>query len=158
LCKALGDPHLAFKSVHVAGTNGKGSTCHVLASILQEAGYKTGLYTSPHLKAFTERIRVNGEEISRQYVTDFVNRMIPVIEAIRPSFFEITVAMAFDYFAAVNVDVAVIEVGLGGRLDSTNVITPVVSVITNISFDHTEILGNTLSEIASQKAGIIKKG
>jgi dihydrofolate synthase/folylpolyglutamate synthase len=158
LCKILGDPHLSFRSVHVAGTNGKGSTCHMLASIMQCAGYNTGLYTSPHLKEFTERIKVNGRDVSQEFVVDFVNRIRPAIEEIRPSFFEITVAMAFDYFARLKVDVAVIEVGLGGRLDSTNVITPLVSVITNISYDHKDILGDTLPEIAAEKAGIIKKG
>lgn len=158
LCKALGDPHLAFKSIHVAGTNGKGSTCHMLASILQSSGYKTGLYTSPHLKEFTERIKIDGREVSKQYVSDFVTRMKPLMEEVRPSFFEITVAMAFDYFAGETVDVAVVEVGLGGRLDSTNVITPLVSVITNISLDHTDLLGKTLPEIAQEKAGIIKRG
>ena len=157
LCKILGDPQLSFKSVHVAGTNGKGSTSHMLASIMQAAGYKAGLYTSPHLKEFTERIKINGEEISREYVVDFVNRIRPAIEEIRPSFFEITVAMAFDYFARKKVDIAIIEVGLGGRLDSTNVITPLLSVITNISFDHKDLLGETLPEIAAEKAGIIKK-
>ncbi len=157
LCKILGDPQLTFKSVHVAGTNGKGSTSHMLASIMQAAGYKAGLYTSPHLKEFTERIKINGEEISREYVVDFVNRIRPAIEEIRPSFFEITVAMAFDYFARKKVDIAIIEVGLGGRLDSTNVITPLLSVITNISFDHKDLLGETLPEIAAEKAGIIKK-
>ena len=157
LCKILGDPHLTFRSVHVAGTNGKGSTCHMLSSILQAAGYRTGLYTSPHLKEFTERIRVNGQEVSQSFVVDFVNRIRPHIEEIRPSFFEITVAMAFDYFARERVDIAVVEVGLGGRLDSTNVITPLVSVITNISWDHKDLLGNTLPQIASEKAGIIKK-
>lgn len=158
LCAALGNPHLRFKSIHVAGTNGKGSTCHMLSSILQTAGYKTGLYTSPHLKDFTERIKVNGQEISRAFVLDFVNRIKPLIEVISPSFFEMTVAMAFDYFAQENVDVAVVEVGLGGRLDSTNVITPLVSVITNISWDHKDLLGDTLPAIASEKAGIIKPG
>lgn len=158
LCKALGDPQYAFKSIHVAGTNGKGSTCHMLASVLQASGYKTGLYTSPHLKEFTERIKVNGEEVSQQYVVDFVNRIKPSIEEIRPSFFEITVAMAFDYFARQEVDIAVVEVGLGGRLDSTNIITPLVSVITNISWDHKDLLGNTLEAIAGEKAGIIKSG
>ena len=157
LCKALGVPQQRFKSIHVAGTNGKGSTSHMLASILQEAGYKTGLYTSPHLKEFTERIRVDGREVSQDFVVDFVNRIRPHIEEIQPSFFEITVAMAFDYFAKERVDVAVIEVGLGGRLDSTNVIMPLVSVITNISWDHKELLGETLPEIAFEKAGIIKK-
>lgn len=158
LCKALGDPHTKFKTIHVAGTNGKGSTSHMLASVLREAGYKTGLYTSPHLKSFTERVRINGYEIAQQYVIDFVNKIRPLINAIKPSFFEITVALAFDYFANSKVDIAVIEVGLGGRLDSTNVIIPEVSVITNIGWDHKDILGNTLQEIASEKAGIIKPG
>jgi dihydrofolate synthase/folylpolyglutamate synthase len=156
LCTVLGNPQEKFKSIHVAGTNGKGSTSHMLASVLQSAGYKTGLYTSPHLKDFTERIKINGQEIGHSHVIDFVNRIKPHIEAIQPSFFEITVAMAFDYFASEQIDVAVIEVGLGGRLDSTNVITPVLSLITNISFDHKDILGDTLEKIASEKAGIIK--
>lgn len=156
LCEALGNPQEKFKSIHVAGTNGKGSTAHMLASILQSAGYKTGLFTSPHLKDFTERIKVNGQEIGHSYVIDFVNRIKSHIEVSKPSFFEITVAMAFDYFASQQIDVAVIEVGLGGRLDSTNVITPVLSVITNISFDHKDILGDTLEKIAQEKAGIIK--
>jgi dihydrofolate synthase/folylpolyglutamate synthase len=156
LCEALGNPQKRFKSIHVGGTNGKGSTSHMLASILQSAGYKTGLYTSPHLKEFTERIKINGVEVSESYVVAFTNRIMKSIETIRPSFFEITVAMAFDYFALNQVDVAVIEVGLGGRLDSTNVIIPEVSVITNIGFDHMDILGNTLEEIAGEKAGIIK--
>lgn len=156
LCEALGNPQHAFRSIHVAGTNGKGSTSHMLASVLQSAGYKTGLYTSPHLKEFTERIRINGEEVSRAFVVDFVNRIKPHIEIIQPSFFEITVAMCFDYFRAQQADVAVIEVGLGGRLDSTNVITPVLSVITNIGSDHKDLLGDTLPKIASEKAGIIK--
>src|SRR5690606_1306048 len=136
LCEALGHPEQQFLSIHVGGTNGKGSTSHMLASILQEAGHKTGLYTSPHLKSFTERIRVNGNEVDETFVVSFVNRVRPLIEEIRPSFFEITVAMAFEAFATQGVDVAVIEVGMGGRLDSTNVITPVLSVITNISWDH----------------------
>jgi dihydrofolate synthase/folylpolyglutamate synthase len=157
LCEALGNPQRKFKSVHVAGTNGKGSTSHMLASVLQEAGYKTGLYTSPHLKAFTERIKINGSEVSEKFVVDFVNRVQYLIKEIQPSFFEITVAMAFDYFAQEGVDVAVVEVGLGGRLDSTNVITPVVSVITNIGWDHQDLLGDTLPKIAFEKAGIIKK-
>lgn len=156
LCKALGDPHRRFKSIHVAGTNGKGSTCHMLASIFQCAGYKTGLYTSPHLKEFTERIKIDGQEISKDAVVDFVNRALPLIEEIKPSFFEITVAMAFDFFAREKTDIAIVEVGLGGRLDSTNVITPQVSVITNISWDHKDLLGDTLPAIASEKAGIIK--
>jgi dihydrofolate synthase/folylpolyglutamate synthase len=157
LCEALGNPHLKFKSVHVAGTNGKGSTSHMLAAILQSAGYKTGLYTSPHLKNFTERIRVNGKEADRNFIVDFVNRVKPLIEEIKPSFFEITVVMAFCYFVEQKIDIAVIEVGLGGRLDSTNVINPLVSVITNIGWDHKEILGDTLEKIAAEKAGIIKE-
>lgn len=158
LCEALGNPQLTFKSVHVAGTNGKGSTSHMLASVLQSSGYKTGLYTSPHLKNFTERIKVNGNEVSQEFVIDFVNRIKPEIDRIKPSFFEITVAMAFDYFSKCKVDVAVIEVGLGGRLDSTNVIIPEISVITNIGFDHKDLLGDTLEKIAFEKAGIIKSG
>lgn len=156
LCEMLGNPQRRFKSIHVAGTNGKGSTSHMLASILQTSGYKTGLYTSPHLKSFTERIRVDGKEISEAFVVEFVNFIKPVVEEISPSFFEITVAMAFEYFAREKVDVAVIEVGLGGRLDSTNIITPEVSVITNIGWDHKDILGDTLEKIAEEKAGIIK--
>lgn len=156
LCSALDNPERRFKTIHVAGTNGKGSTSHMMASILQSAGYKTGLYTSPHLKEFTERIKINGAEIDKDFVVAFVNRIRPAIEQISPSFFEITVAMAFDYFAAESVDVAVIEVGLGGRLDSTNVITPELSVITNIGWDHQKILGDTLQQIAFEKAGIIK--
>lgn len=156
LCEALGNPERKFKSIHVTGTNGKGSTSHMLASILQTEGYKTGLYTSPHLKEFTERIKINGADISQEYVISFVNRVKPLIEEIQPSFFEITVAMAFDYFAFEKVDIAVIEVGLGGRLDSTNVITPELSIITNISYDHKDILGDTLEKIAWEKAGIIK--
>lgn len=158
LCEVLGNPERKFKSIHVAGTNGKGSTSHMLAAILQSAGYTTGLYTSPHLKDFTERIRVNGQEIERSFVVDFVDRMRPVLDRIQPSFFEMTVGMAFDYFARYPVDVAVIEVGLGGRLDSTNVITPDLSLITNISWDHMALLGNTLPKIAFEKAGIIKEG
>lgn len=157
LCEALDNPQKRFKLIHIAGTNGKGSTSHMLASVLQSAGYKTGLYTSPHLKSFTERIRVNGKEISQHFVVDFVNRIQPVIERVNPSFFEITVAMAFDYFVREQVDIAVIEVGLGGRLDSTNVITPELSLITNIGWDHTDLLGDTLEKIAAEKAGIIKK-
>lgn len=156
LCSALGNPHQKFKSVHIAGTNGKGSTAHMIASVLQSAGYKTGLYTSPHLKSFTERVRIDGSEVTQTFVIDFVNRIQPFIEQIKPSFFEITVAMAFEYFAQQQVDIAVIEVGLGGRLDSTNVITPEVSVITNIGYDHTDMLGDTLPGIAFEKAGIIK--
>ncbi|MER3463781.1 MAG: dihydrofolate synthase [Chitinophagaceae bacterium] len=157
LCEALDNPHQKFKSIHVGGTNGKGSVSHMLAAVLQSAGYKTGLYTSPHLKDFRERIRINGEMVSKEFVIDFVERIEPLIEKIEPSFFEITVAMAFDYFAQQNVDIAVIEVGLGGRLDSTNIITPEVSVITNIGWDHMNMLGNSLEEIASEKAGIIKE-
>lgn len=158
LCAILDHPESKFRSVHVAGTNGKGSTSHMLASILQSAGYKTGLYTSPHLREFTERIRVNGVEVDREFIVDFVNRMDPYIREVKPSFFEITVAMAFEYFAREVVDIAVIEVGLGGRLDSTNVIMPEVSVITNIGWDHKDILGDTLEAIAGEKAGIIKPG
>lgn len=152
-----GNPHTKFKCIHVAGTNGKGSTSHMLAAILQEAGYKTGLYTSPHLKDFRERIRINGNMISEQEVINFTAHIIPQIEQIEPSFFEITVAMAFHWFAASEVDVAVIEVGLGGRLDSTNIITPEISVITNISWDHMNLLGDSLEKIAFEKAGIIKQ-
>lgn len=157
LCEALGNPQQKFHSIHIAGTNGKGSTSHMLAAILQTAGYKTGLYTSPHLKDFRERIRVNGDRISEETVVDFVERNKNEFEKIQPSFFEMTVALAFDHFAKEKVDVAVIETGLGGRLDSTNIITPVLSVITNISFDHTDMLGDTLEKIAIEKAGIIKK-
>lgn len=157
LCEALGNPQNKFKTVHVAGTNGKGSSSHMLSAILQSAGYKTGLYTSPHLKSFTERIRIDGDQITQQAVIDFVNDHKVLIEEIKPSFFEITVAMAFDYFARQFVDIAVIEVGLGGRLDSTNVISPEVSLITNIGLDHQEMLGDTLEAIAVEKAGIIKK-
>jgi dihydrofolate synthase/folylpolyglutamate synthase len=157
LCEVLDNPQHKFKSIHVAGTNGKGSTSHMLAAILQKAGYKTGLYTSPHLKDFRERIRIDGKMISKAKVTNFVKAQEEIIQEIEPSFFEVTVAMAFDFFAHEKVDIAVIEVGLGGRLDSTNIITPELSVITNISLDHTNILGDTLSEIAYEKAGIIKK-
>jgi dihydrofolate synthase/folylpolyglutamate synthase len=158
LLEGLGNPQHKFKSVHVAGTNGKGSTSHMLAAILQTAGYKTGLYTSPHLKDFRERIRINGEMISEQEVVDFVAIHKGDFETIRPSFFEMTVALAFDFFARENVDIAIIEVGLGGRLDSTNIITPLLSVITNIGWDHMNILGDTLQLIAAEKAGIIKPG
>lgn len=154
----FGNPHKAFKSIHIAGTNGKGSTSHLLASILQLSGYKVGLYTSPHLIDFRERIRVNGKMISKEAVTDFVNRYLEMKFDGSPSFFELTMMMAFDYFRSCKVDYAVIEVGLGGRLDSTNIITPILSVITNISFDHTQFLGNTLPQIAAEKAGIIKPG
>ena len=158
LCDFLGKPQDKFKSVHIAGTNGKGSTSHMLAAIFQRAGYKTGLYTSPHLKDFRERIRVNGEMIREEFVVDFVQRIRPLSEEIDPSFFEVTVGMAFDYFAQEKVDIAIVEVGLGGRLDSTNVITPELSVITQIGYDHMNMLGNTLPEIAAEKAGIIKEG
>jgi len=157
LCEFLGNPHTKFKSIHIGGTNGKGSTSHMLASVFQTAGYKTGLYTSPHLKDFRERIRINGEIVAENFVVDFVDRIKPLIESIEPSFFEITVAMAFEYFALHQVDIAIIEVGLGGRLDSTNIITPELSVITNIGYDHMNMLGNTLDKIAYEKAGIIKK-
>lgn len=156
LVKHLKHPETKFKSIHVAGTNGKGSTSSMIASILQEAGYKVGLYTSPHLKDFRERIRINGEMISEDFVVDFVAQNKSFFEANQLSFFEMTVGLAFDYFAKEQVDVAVIEVGMGGRLDSTNVITPLVSVITNIGFDHTQFLGDTLPKIAAEKAGIIK--
>ncbi len=157
LCEFLENPQSKFISIHVAGTNGKGSVAHMLASVLQEAGYKTGLYTSPHLKDFRERIKINGKPCSEKFVIKFTEKIKPQIELLQPSFFEITVAMAFDYFAKKKVDVAIIETGLGGRLDSTNIIQPVLSVITNISYDHQHILGNTLKEIAFEKAGIIKQ-
>ena len=157
LCAALGDPQNKFKSIHIAGTNGKGSTSHSLAAIFQNAGYKTGLYTSPHLVDFRERIRINGVTIEEQWVVDFVNKYKHLIEEINPSFFEITVAMSFLAFAEEEVDIAIIETGLGGRLDSTNIITPILSIITNISYDHKDLLGNTLAQIASEKAGIMKK-
>jgi dihydrofolate synthase/folylpolyglutamate synthase len=153
---ALNFPERKFKSIHVGGTNGKGSTSHMLASILQEAGYKVGLYTSPHLKSFTERIRINGSEIPKRKVTSFIKKHTNFLTKQKLSFFEMTVGLAFDYFANEKVDIAIIEVGLGGRLDSTNIITPEVAVITNIGLDHTEFLGNTLPEIAFEKAGIIK--
>lgn len=157
LSERLDNPHEKFKSIHVAGTNGKGSTSHMIASVLQSAGYKVGLYTSPHLRSFRERIRVNGEEVKESFITDFVNGNKQAIEEISPSFFEITVVMAFEYFAQERVDFAVIETGLGGRLDSTNIIIPEVSVITSISLDHQDMLGNTLAKIAREKAGIIKE-
>ncbi len=153
----LGNLHKNFKSIHVAGTNGKGSSSHMLASILQEAGYKVGLYTSPHLKDFRERIRINGKTVSKQFVVDFIHENNSFIEEYTPSFFEMTVAMAFANFSEEKVDIAIIEVGLGGRFDSTNIITPEVSLITNIGLDHTDILGDTLEKIAFEKAGIIKK-
>lgn len=157
LCEALGNPQNRFKSIHIAGTNGKGSVSHSLAAVLQQAGYKTGLYTSPHLKDFRERIRVNGKMIAEDHVTAFIQTHHDLILKIMPSFFEITVAMAFDWFAKNKCKVAVVEVGLGGRLDSTNILLPEISVITNISLDHQYILGNTLAEIAGEKAGIIKE-
>ncbi|MEZ4780072.1 MAG: folylpolyglutamate synthase/dihydrofolate synthase family protein [Flavobacteriaceae bacterium] len=156
LSKHLKHPERKFKSIHVAGTNGKGSTSHMLASILQEAGYKVGLYTSPHLKDFRERIKINGQCVSKQFVISFINRNASFLNQHSLSFFEMTVGMAFDYFAKQKVDIAVIEVGLGGRLDSTNIITPEISVITNIGFDHLQFLGDTLEQIAFEKAGIIK--
>lgn len=154
----LENPHRAYPTIHVGGTNGKGSTSHLLAAILQLSGYKVGLYTSPHLVDFRERIRVNGEKIPQSYVVDFVEKYHRQFEPLKPSFFELTSTMAFAYFRDMHVDYAVIEVGLGGRLDSTNIITPILSVITNISKDHTQFLGNTLEEIAGEKAGIIKPG
>jgi dihydrofolate synthase/folylpolyglutamate synthase len=166
LLEALGNPHRQFKSIHIAGTNGKGSTSHMLAAVLHHAGYKTGLYTSPHLKDFRERIKVStvGEDntsglqlINESFVIEFTAKIRPLIETIEPSFFEVTVAMAFAYFAAQRIDVAVVETGLGGRLDSTNVITPELSIITNIGWDHMNLLGNTLEKIAFEKAGIIKQ-
>jgi dihydrofolate synthase/folylpolyglutamate synthase len=156
LCEALGNPHLSFKSIHIAGTNGKGSTSHMLAAVLQQSGYKTGLYTSPHLKDFRERIRIDGIMCNEAFVVDFTQQIMPLIDEIEPSFFEITVAMAFAWFAQQKVDIAVIETGLGGRLDSTNIITPILSIITNIGMDHMNMLGNTLTAIAGEKAGIIK--
>jgi dihydrofolate synthase / folylpolyglutamate synthase len=158
LCNRLDNPQNKFKSVHIAGTNGKGSTSHMLAAILQTAGYKTGLYTSPHLKDFRERIRINGEMISEQHVIDFVEKHRSDFDDIKPSFFEMTVGMAFDAFAKEGVDIAVVEVGLGGRLDSTNIITPLLSVITNIGWDHMNMLGDTKQLIAGEKAGVIKPG
>lgn len=157
MMKRLGNPQSKYKTIHVAGTNGKGSVSHFLAAILQSAGYKTGLYTSPHLVDFGERIRVNGTKVNPEFVVRFVENNKRYFDEVEPSFFEATMAMAFDYYAAENVDVAVIEVGLGGRLDSTNIIQPELSVITNISFDHTQFLGDSLEKIAFEKAGIIKK-
>jgi dihydrofolate synthase/folylpolyglutamate synthase len=157
ICSFIGNPEKKFKTIHIAGTNGKGSTSHMLAAIFQKAGYKTGLYTSPHLYDLRERIKVNGALCKKEFVTSFTNRVKPLIEEIEPSFFEITVGMAFEYFAVENCDIAIIETGLGGRLDSTNVIEPILSLITNIGWDHMALLGNTLEAIASEKAGIIKK-
>src|SRR5690606_11972992 len=158
LCEALGNPQERFKSIHIAGTNGKGSTSHMLAAILQQSGYKTGLYTSPHLLDFRERIRLNGVMIPQAWVAAFVSDHQSLIAQVQPSFFEVTVAMAFAFFAEEQVEVAVVETGLGGRLDSTNIIMPLLSIITNIGYDHTAMLGNTLPEIAGEKAGIIKSG
>jgi dihydrofolate synthase/folylpolyglutamate synthase len=157
LCNFLGDPQNKIKTIHVAGTNGKGSVSHMLAAILYENGYKTGLYTSPHLKDFRERIKINGEMIVEEFLVDFVEKTKGISEEIKPSFFELTFVMALDYFATQQVEVAIIETGLGGRLDSTNVVKPLLSVITNVSFDHMDILGNTLEKIAFEKAGIIKE-
>jgi dihydrofolate synthase/folylpolyglutamate synthase len=154
----FGHPHRRYKTIHIAGTNGKGSVSHMTSSVLQEAGFRTGLYTSPHLKDFRERIKVNGEMIPEKEVISFVELHIDILQSVQPSFFEMSVAMALDYFARVNVDIAVIEVGLGGRLDSTNIITPVLSVITNIGHDHMDLLGDSPGKIASEKAGVIKKG
>jgi dihydrofolate synthase/folylpolyglutamate synthase len=156
--KHLGYRHRRYATIHVAGTNGKGSVSHLLSSLLQEAGYRTGLYTSPHLSDFRERIRVNGQMIDKEYIVDFMERHRDFFESVRPSFFELTTGMAFSYFSDRDVDIAVIEVGLGGRLDCTNVIVPILSVITNISFDHTALLGDTLTAIAREKGGIIKPG
>ena len=158
LAAAQGHPERGFRSVHVAGTNGKGSSSHLLAAVLQAAGYKVGLYTSPHLREFTERIRVNGREITQDYLVQWVAKWQPLFAEVQPSFFEMCVALAFSYFTEQRVDVAVVEVGLGGRFDSTNIVTPLVSLITNISYDHQALLGNTLPEIAGEKAGIIKPG
>lgn len=157
LLKVLGNPHRNFRSVHIAGTNGKGSVSHMIASVLQEAGYKTGLYTSPHLKDFRERIRINGKMIPKSRVVSFVKKHKNEFQRIGPSFFEMTVGMAFNHFEKENVDIAILETGMGGRLDSTNVVQPELSVITNISFDHTTFLGDTLEKIAEEKAGIIKE-
>jgi len=158
LCAHLGNPQTRFQSIHVAGTNGKGSVSHILAAVCQAAGLKTGLYVSPHYKDLRERIKINGEYIPRGRVVDFVEANLGIIESVRPSFFEMCVAMAFDHFAREKVDIAIIETGLGGRVDSTNIITPLLSVITNISFDHTKFLGDTLPLIAMEKSGIIKPG
>ena len=157
-CNYLNNPQNTFKSIHVAGTNGKGSSSHMLSSVLQESGLKVGLYTSPHLVDFRERIKLNGNLIDKDFVSDFVTKNIEFLKKNKISFFEMTVAMAFDYFAKSNVDIAVIETGLGGRLDSTNILDPLVSLITNIGLDHKEFLGNNLKDIAKEKAGIIKKG
>ena len=156
LCESLGNPQNKFKSIHIAGTNGKGSTSHMIAAMLQQQGFKTGLYTSPHIKDFGERIRINGNMIDKDFVVSFTEKTKSICQDIQPSFFELTVAMAFEYFALHKVDIAVIETGLGGRLDSTNIINPILSIITNIGYDHTNLLGNTLEAISFEKAGIIK--
>jgi len=156
LCEVLGNPQNKFKSIHIAGTNGKGSTSHMLAAMLQQQGFKTGLYTSPHIKDFGERIRINGKMIDKDFVVSFTEKTKSICQDIQPSFFELTVAMAFEYFALHEVDIAIIETGLGGRLDSTNIINPILSIITNIGYDHTNLLGNTLEAISFEKAGIIK--
>ncbi|HBB57949.1 MAG TPA: dihydrofolate synthase, partial [Chitinophagaceae bacterium] len=158
LCEVLDNPQRKIRTVHIAGTNGKGSVSHMLAAILQSAGYKTGLYTSPHFYDFRERIKIDGAMIEKEFVVDFTQRLLPHIDQIQPSFFEVTVAMAFEYFAIKKVDIAIIETGMGGRLDSTNVITPLLSVITNIDWDHMQLLGDSLEKIAFEKAGIIKAG
>ena len=158
ICNHLDNPQNKFKSVHVGGTNGKGSSSHMLSSILQESGYKVGLYTSPHLVDFRERIRVNGKMISKESVEDFMNHNLNFFDRNNFSFFEMTVGLAFNYFNNQNVDIAIIEVGMGGRLDSTNIINPILSIITNISIDHTKFLGNNITDIAHEKAGIIKPG
>ena len=157
LCNALENPQNKFKTIHIAGTNGKGSVAHMLASVFQQAGFKTGLYTSPHLKDFRERIKINGNRISKYRVTTFINNHKNIFQRVKPSFFEMTVAMAFDHFALNKVDIAIIETGLGGRLDSTNIIQPEISIITNVSIDHASMLGNTVKKIAKEKAGIIKE-
>ena len=153
LCDYLNNPQKNFRSVHVGGTNGKGSTSHMISSVLQEAGYKVGLYTSPHIKDFRERIKINGESISKDYVTNFINKNFDFFKKNKLSFFEMTVGLSFDYFSSHKVDLAIIEVGMGGRLDSTNIISPLLSIITNVSLDHTKFLGNTISQIAFEKAG-----
>jgi dihydrofolate synthase/folylpolyglutamate synthase len=158
ICSVLGNPQNNYKTIHIAGTNGKGSVSHMLASILQHSGYKTGLYTSPHLVDFRERIKVNGQLVPEKFVVSFIDDCKSLITTFKPSFFELTTAMAFDFFSKNNIDIAVIETGLGGRLDSTNIITPEVSIITNVTYDHTDILGETLEKIAVEKAGIIKSG
>ncbi len=157
LCECTGNPQNNIKTIHIAGTNGKGTTTHIIAGGLQAQGYKVGVYTSPHYKDFRERIKINGTYVPKRFIIDFLNRYSKELDEIQPSFFEMTVAMAFVYFNEEKVDFAVIETGLGGRLDSTNVIMPLLSVITNISFDHKDILGHTIAEIAMEKAGIIKK-